>query len=226
MRRPLLAFCLLLVAITAKPAFADEEEESAPLSATPIEDKSRPKINPVERGLFMGAVFGEQFYFAPPKSTFSCPTGATCASNFVTGQAGGFEVGYNQLPFVDLSLLLWGANANTPSTFTTADPSNASAPHGNFTTLTVGASAKLNLNIGKDVNDVPRFYFYVRAGAGYSLVFPKGIMGNELLVFGGPGIEYFTHLRHFSLGIEADATFGLSNKGFATVLQPLVRYSF
>ena len=37
---------------------------------------------------------------------------------------------------------------------------------------------------------------------------------------------YFTHLRHFSVGIEADATFGVTNKGLGVMLQPIVRYSF
>ena len=71
-----------------------------------------------------------------------------------------------------------------------------------------------------------RLFFFVRAGAGFSIVAPKNMLSNELLVFGGPGIEYFTHLRHFSVGLEADGSFGLSNKGLGVMLQPLVRYTF
>src|SRR6185437_2752542 len=95
----------------------------------------------------------------------------------------------------------------------TCDPTAGTCPHGNSTQLTLGVDARLNLSLGPDSNDVRRLFFYVRLGAGYSIVAPKNMLSNEPLVFGGPGIEYFTHLRHFSVGLEADGAFGLTNKG-------------
>jgi hypothetical protein len=107
-----------------------------------------------------------------------------------------------------------------------ATASGNACPHGNSTRLLLAADARVNISLGPDANDVRRAFFFFRAGAGFAILSPKGLLANEPVVFGGPGVEYFTHLRHFSVGLEADGSYGLSNKTLGVTLQPLVRYTF
>ncbi|MBS2030005.1 MAG: adventurous gliding motility protein CglE [Deltaproteobacteria bacterium] len=245
-------FCAALILFSSATAFAEdaaggsEEEESTPLSAAPIEQKTGPKINEVEHGFFIGASTGLALTLSPGGSVYTPdPTTSQLTNSgkagMAMGQSGGFELGFEPTPMFAIGVLAWGSAANTPSTYYgTCDPTatssvsnptngtaaNAQCPHGNFTQLTLAADARLNIAIGGDAGAVKRLFFFVRAGAGFSIVAPKNMLSNELLVFGGPGIEYFTHLRHFSVGLEADGSFGLSNKGLGVMLQPLVRYTF
>lgn len=221
MRRLLVA---ALVIFTSATAFAQsEEEESTPLSAAPIEQKTGPKLNEVEHGFYVGASAGVNLALSP---------GGTMADGskpgMATGQSGGIELGFEPTPLFAVGVLAWGSAASTSSQYLgTCTPGNGvTCPHGNFTQLLLGANARLNLSLGADANDVKRAFFFVRAGAGYAILAPKGLLANEPVVFGGPGFEYFTHLRHFSIGIEADASYGLTNKGLGVMVQPLVRYTF
>ena len=215
-----------LVMLWALPARAQdsgsEEEAAAPLSSTPTAQQ-KPKYNEVEHGFFVGAMTGLALTLVPGGANFD-----GSKAGLATGQSGGVELGFEPIPALALGIIAVGSAASTSSAYQgTCDPAaNGSCPHGNYTALTLGIDARLNLSLGADANDVRRTYFYVRAGAGYSILAPKGLLQNELLVFGGPGIEYYTHLRHFSIGIEADATYGLTNKDLAILIQPQVRYTF
>lgn len=213
-----------LVALTSATALAQEEEESAPLSAAPIEQKAGPKLNEVEdHGFYVGASAGVAMSLSGPADVNGVKPG------LALGQSGGIELGFQPTPLFAIGVLAWGSAASSPSSYYgTCDPTvqDAVCPHGNFTELLLGADARLNLSLGPDSNDVRRAYFFVRAGAGYAILSPKGILANEPVVFGGPGFEYLTHLRHFSIGIEADGSFGLTNKTLGVMVQPLVRYTF
>ncbi len=77
-----------------------------------------------------------------------------------------------------------------------------------------------------------RFYFYLQAGVGYRFSSPKEFDGidisgpNDLAVLAGGGIEYYTTLRHFSFGIEANATVLPLRGEVAVAVFPVVRYTF
>jgi opacity protein-like surface antigen len=220
------AAAVLLAAFTASSALAQEEEESTPLSTAPTEAQKKVPYNEVEHGFFVGAFTGLALTVKPGGTVYD-GSGNPSSPGMAMGQSGGIELGIEPTPAFSIGILAEGSAANTPSLYYgTCDPSAGSCPHGNYTALTLGADARLNLSLGPDVNGIRRSYFFIRAGAGYSILSPKGMLQNELLVFGGPGFEYFTHLRHFSVGIEADATFGVTNKGLGLSLQPLVRYGF
>ena len=216
--RSIIAILLLLAPLGA---LAQEEEEAAPLSTTSTDDKKAEKINQVEHGFFLGVETG--LLLAKPGGNQLNATGTSLA----TGQSVGVEIGFEPLPLLSFGLIIVGTSVGTPATYIgTQDPSSSSLVSGNVSTLMIGGNARLNISLGEDVNGLRRTFFYIRAGAGYSLVFPKSIGSNELMVFGGPGIEYFTRLRHFSLGFEVLPGYGLSNKGFSVVAQPVVRYNF
>lgn len=95
------------------------------------------------------------------------------------------------------------------------DPSYQGIPPeiSDFATFFLAGAAKLNLVSTK------RFYFYMKAGGGISLNKPENVLTGEnykrtqpkeeppginkpIVVF-GPGVEYYTGLRHFSVGLEA-----------------------
>ena len=225
MRRPWLAAALILLS-SATALAESEEEESTPLSAAPIETSTGPKLNEVEHGFYIGAFTGLALTLSPGGANYD-----GSKAGMAMGQSGGLELGFEPNPLFGIGLIVSGATANTPSTYVgTCDVSNppdgGTCAHGNFTSLTIGADARLNLSLGPDSNDVRRAYFFIRAGLGYSILTPKNLLQNELVAFGGPGFEYFTHLRHFSVGLEADASYGLTNKGLGISVQPLVRYTF
>src|SRR4051812_10344074 len=114
MRQSLLALGLLLAPLSAS---AQESEEAAPLSVAP-EDAKAKNYNEVEHGLFLGLESGAQLYLTPPG----------VGGKFSTGQQVGIEVGYEPTPLFGLGLVVWGANANTPSTYYgISDPEDTTA---------------------------------------------------------------------------------------------------
>ena len=71
----------------------------------------------------------------------------------------------------------------------------------------------------KDRNDFERFYVYLHGRGGLARrPIPRASSAtDDLFVAGGPGIEYFTRLRHFSVGLAADYVYATKAKasGFA-----------
>jgi hypothetical protein len=101
------------------------------------------------------------------------------------------------------------------------------AASGDFTSVTPGALVKLSLIGIRDGQDVKRVWFYIRAGAGYSFFYPRALLPeNDVLVFAGPGIEYFTRLRHFSIGLEAVFNMWVLKQTIGFAVTPTVRYAF
>jgi hypothetical protein len=47
-----------------------------------------------------------------------------------------------------------------------------------------------------------------------------------VLIFAGPGIEYYTRLRHFSIGLEADFLFFALTQSIGFTVTPMLRYVF
>jgi hypothetical protein len=46
------------------------------------------------------------------------------------------------------------------------------------------------------------------------------------MIAGGPGVEYYTRLRHFSIGLAADALYALKAKAAGYAVYPTIRYTF
>ena len=86
--------------------------------------------------------------------------------------------------------------------------------------------ARLSLAGISDANDVKRTWFYLRGGAGYAKFYPAALLSPDALLFAGPGIEYFTRIRHFSIGFEVTGSYLLNSKTFGFALAPNLRYAF
>ncbi len=211
------ALAALVLAPVAARASAELE------SAAPVEDRPALKVNEVERGFFVGVEGGGFFLFSPTASK---------NSGFAPGRITGLSMGGDLGPYLALSLFALGTNSNTPAGFVSTGPTQTSGGlstglSGDFSTLIVGAMAKLYLLQVPDDNGVKRLLGYVRGGAGSAFIGPKDFYSsNDVVILGGAGIEYFTHLRHFSVGVDADFVMGLSHLGPGLMVSPNLRYTF
>jgi hypothetical protein len=98
---------------------------------------------------------------------------------------------------------------------------------GDFQSLIPGVGLKVNLLGFKDNQDVQRLWIYVRAGAGATFYFPKSLIDRfDVMIQGGPGIEYFTKLRHFAIGLEGQFMFMALTQTLGFAITPTLRYSF
>ena len=79
----------------------------------------------------------------------------------------------------------------------------------------------------RDRNGYERFFVYAHARGGYLVSHPTGLFGDtDVLVGGGLGVEYYTQLRHFSVGLQVDGLYVLSAKAPGFAVTPVVRYTF
>jgi hypothetical protein len=98
---------------------------------------------------------------------------------------------------------------------------------GDFSSLILGATAKVFLLGVPDDNGVKRLFGYVRGGVGLAVIGPKNFYpGSDVVILAGAGLEYFTRLRHLSVGLDADFVMGVSYLGPGLMLSPNLRYTF
>jgi len=201
----LVGLCALLPAAS----FAQE--------AAPTEDRSATQVTEVEHGLFFGVDAGGLFLFGPKGS-------ATGQTGFTTGRTFSFNLGYEISDIISIAVLVMSTHANPPSTYVSDGPT---AMTGDFSSTIFGATVKVSFYGHPDSNAVKRLYVYARAGGGYALMDPKNYFnGGDIVILGGAGIEYFTHLRHLSLGLDANFLFGVNHMGPGFTVTPNLRYTF
>jgi hypothetical protein len=118
MRRSWIAALLLLSSATA---YAQEEEESAPLSAAPIEEKKGSAFAEVEHGFYVGASTGIAIGVSPGGNVYTADDRGALSSSkagLALGQSGGIELGIEPTPL--LSIGVPGAARPTRRRATTA----------------------------------------------------------------------------------------------------------
>jgi hypothetical protein len=206
--RALVALAVVL-ASGASPARAQE-------AAPPLQDDPRaPRFAEVERGFFTGFEAGWLHLFDSPtadraKYPFAGESGGA-ADGFMMGAHVGLEV----TDRVALALFASGSNAQ------------ASASYGAFSLVAVGVDVRLSLLGRRDRNGVERFHAYVHGRGGWLATRPSGLFGtSDVLVSGGPGVEYFTRLRHFSIGLATDLAYVVDASTLGVAVLPTVRYTF
>jgi hypothetical protein len=186
--------------------------------AAPQSDKPAETFNEVERGFYAGTLVGPFFIM-------NAPAASTSPRPFAPGQVGGLEVGYDFGAFASAGLFLLGTANRAGSEY--KGYSATGSYSGDFAALIPGAAARINFFALADANQTRRTFLYVRAGAGYALFSPRQLLPTpDILVFAGPGVEYYTRLRHFSIGVELTGTFLVSSQAFGFALTPSLRYAF
>lgn len=207
-----------------------------------VEDKKGETFNEIERGFFFGVNAGFWATAMPPASVDS-------PRPFLTGQSIQVEVGYDIGERVSPALFFLGAATNragreyrgfnpagksrdpqTKQLFDGAGLTGNVIPEtasGDFGMLIPGATVKVRLVGFADDQGVKRGWLYVRGSGGVVFYSPSELIRSlDVLVQGGVGFEYFTRLRHFSIGVEANVHGGLLTSSVGFSVLPTVRYAF
>lgn len=201
----------LLAALLLAPALASGQEAAPRLE----EDPRAAKFRDVERGFFVGFEAGWLGLFDTPTSDpekfpLAGESGGT-AGGLVVGGLGGVDLGTR----VSVALFVQGGNAR------------ASVNYGAFSLFAGGVDLKVALLGKRDRNDWERLFVYVHARGGWARTYPQGLFGtDDVLVSAGPGVEYFTRLRHFSIGLAADVVYATKAAAAGFAVYPTVRYTF
>jgi hypothetical protein len=200
-----------LAAALAAPGAALAQDAAPALQ----EDPRAPKFRDVERGFFVGFELGYlELLDTPTADPEAFPYAGDSG-----GAAGGMIVGVNA--GVDLgsrvAVSLYGSGGSN----------EADVNYGSFSLYSAGLDLRVSLLGRRDRNGFERFFVYAHGRGGYAKSWPSGLFADDdIVVAGGVGVEYFTRLRHFSVGAAADyvrATKAGAN-GFA--IYPTLRYTF
>jgi hypothetical protein len=201
-----LAALLLLV-----PAAALAQEAAPQLQ----EDPRAARFADVERGFFVGFEAG----YLNLRDTPTADRERFRLAGESGGPAGGILVGASVGVDIGsrLSVALFGQGGNA----------RANPNYGAFSLLAAGGDVKFALKSWRDRNDWERLFVYVHGRAGYAKSYPAGLFGtSDVVVAGGPGIEYYTKLRHFSIGLAADGVYATKAGAAGFAVYPTVRYTF
>lgn len=200
----------LVLALALSPTIAAAQEGSS----VPVKDRQGVTFGEVERGVYLGARAGVSFLMnAPYKGPFS------------PGQQVGVEVGVDLGERLSLAVGVSFAANRADGTYTGKDSTGAAS--GDYSMVVPSASLKANLVGLNDGQGVKRTYFYLRGGGGYVLFAPKALLpDSDILVFAGPGVEYYTRLRHFSIGLEVTGSYLITAASFGFAVMPNLRYAF
>jgi hypothetical protein len=179
------------------------------------EDPRAARFKDVERGFFVGFEAGYLGLLDTPtddqeKFRLAGDSGGS-AGGVLVGVILGVDLGKR----ISVGLYAQGGNER------------ANANYGAFSLLSAGADAKVALVGWRDRNDWERVYLYVHGRGGYAKTYPEGLFGtSDVLVAGGPGVEYFTRLRHFSIGLATDVAYVVDASTLGVAVLPTVRYTF
>jgi hypothetical protein len=184
-----------------------------------IEDKrTAAPLNEIERGFYLGANGGFWGTIVPPGAAGS-------SKPFLGGQAVEVELGYDLGERVSAGLFFLGAMTNRAGS--DYKGFSGGTVSGDFGMIVPGATAKVRIVGFSDSQEVQRSWFYVRVSAGYVFYSPTALIPKpDVLISAGPGVEYFTRLRHFSIGVEANFNFLALTSSVGFSILPTVRYAF
>ena len=202
---------LIAVVGLAAPCLAAAQDAAPPLEENP----RAARYKDVERGFFVGFQAGYMGLFNTPTQDRTQYPGAGSSGGRAGGMLVGAEIGRDLSSRVSLSIFGQGGNQR------------AKVSYGAFSLYGAGLDLRYSYYGKKDRNDWERLFLYVHARGAYALTYPKGLFGtSDVLVQGGPGVEYFTRLRHFSLGFALDYVYATKAKVSGFAAYPTVRYTF
>ncbi len=205
---------LALLSVLVVPALARAQNAAA--SKNPVKDRPAETFNEIERGLYLSVQAGPSFLLNPPADSGPRP--------FSTGQAAQVEVGLDIGERLSVGLFVLGSANRAGSDYI---GKSGGAASGDFSSLVPGATLRAHLVGFEDNQEVKRTFIYARAGVGYAMFSPKLLLpDSDILVFAGPGVEYYTRLRHFSVGLEVTGSYLISSGTVGFAVMPNLRYAF
>lgn len=183
--------------------------------ASKLEDKKGSTYNEIERGLFFEARGGFNGVINPPGPR----------SYFSAGQAIGIDLGFDIGERVSPSIFFLASSNRMGSDYAGLNTTNSAS--GDFSAMTPGAAVRVRLVGFADSQEVKRTWISVRGGAGVVFYSPAALLPTlDVLVTAGPSVEYYTKLRHFVIGFEANFNFMALTQsvGFSTLVT--FKYAF
>lgn len=183
-----------------------------------LEDKKAATYNEIERGLFFEARGGFSGVINPPAASGS-------RSYFSPGQALGVDLGFDIGERISPSIFFLAASNRMGSDYSGLNTSGTAS--GDFSAMTPGAAVRVRLVGFADSQEVKRTWISLRGGAGVVFYSPQALLPTlDVLITAGPSLEYYTKLRHFVIGVEANFNFMALTQslGFSTLLT--FKYAF
>jgi hypothetical protein len=199
------------LALCGLPLAAGAQEAAPALQ----EDPRAARFHDVERGVFAGFEVGYIRLMKTPVADPQAFPYAGADGGVAQGLVTGVHLGYDLSSRLAILLFAWQGNAS------------ASASYGAFNVSTAGGDLRFALVGLRDSNEVQRVYLYLHGRGGYVWARPKGLFGDtDVLAQGGVGLEYYTRLRHFSVGLAVDGLYFTKAKASGLSVVPTLRYSF
>ena len=222
--RPSLVLVVALVGSVAPAQEGGGKPSATGSQAKLLKDKEAVSFNEIERGFYVGVGGGGWLLINPP-----APAGGK--SYFSPGLSIEVEIGGDLGSRVSIAAFFIAAFSKMGADYTGYSGGAAS---GDFNSFMPGITARVNIVGFDDAQDVRRWWLFVRAGGAVTLYAPKTLLANpnaggnalDVLVYGGPGIEYYTRLRHFSIALEADFCFQILSQTIGFNIMPTLRYAF
>jgi hypothetical protein len=203
---------LALCAVFALPVVASAQQPT-----TANGDRPAVTFDEIERGLYFAVMGGPLFLTNPP-----APEGTP--RPFSSGPMAQVEVGMDLGERLSVGLFVMGSSVRTSAEYV---GNSGGAVSGDFSSLVPGLALRARLLGLADSQEVKRTWFYLRAGGGLAMFSPKRLLpDSDILVFAGPGVEYYTRLRHFSVGLEVTGNYLVSGGSFGFAVAPNIRYAF
>jgi len=192
-------------------------------AAAPVLAATEAPPDEIPRGFFLGLNIGAAFLTSAP-----APSGQN--SPFTSGMTLRLEAGLDLSRVLSLSIFFAGNAYSANADYVGASGGTAS---GDFSSIATGLAVQWNALGFADAQGVQRTWLYLKAGAGFALLKPNALFSPDptnsygtILVFGGPGVQYYTRLRHFSVGVEIVGSYLLKPKSFGFAITPNLRYAF
>jgi hypothetical protein len=203
-----------LVAALAAALFSTAAPAQDAAPALP-EDPRAARFREIERGFFTGLEAGWMGFFETPVAEPTRYRAAGKGGGMSSGLHLALTVGADLGERVSLALLLLGVNQE------------AGVSYGAFSLVGGGGDLRVNLAGFADSQQVTRTFVYAHARGAWFVTEPHGLFGKtDVLVAGGVGVEYFTRLRHFSVGLAVDGLYALQAKSAGIAATPTLRYTF
>jgi hypothetical protein len=217
--KPALFFAVaMMLAAGAASAQGMSSNAEAPRAGEEVKGDTRVvEIDEVERGLSVGVDYGPAYYLPVEGAGMLNlnPTGTTPATRL------GVRIGYDLLNNVTVDGFVLG-------TFNTGvislDDIRAGKTTGDIAMIVPGVGVRFAFVTTE------RVFAFARVGAGYALWFPQELTGalGSVHADASLGVEYYTRLRHVSVGVEAgfQALLPPGPMAYGIHVYPTLKYTF
>ena len=193
-------------------AAAAAAQEAAP--ALPVDPRA-PRFREVERGLFAGLEAGWVGYLETPVAEPARYPSAGKGGGMGSGLHAALLLGGDIGPRFSLAAVVLG------------EVPQAAVSYGSFSVVGGGADARWSFAGFRDGQGVERVFLYLHGRGVRFVTEPHGLFGTQDTQVGlGVGVEYYTRLRHFSVGLAVDGLYALKAKSPAIAVAPTLRYTF